>query len=364
MPLKELERLASVNRFLKLEISKEKELQEIVSLAAQICGTPTALITLIDQNTQHIKFKVGFKPDKTSRKEAFCSHVIQQQEVMVVGDALKDERFAQNPLVIGGPKIRFYAGSPLTTEDGHALGSLCVIDQQPRELTTGQQQMLKALSKQVIQLLEFDTSLQILKEQYIAAKTSETKLRSFFESESSCHLLIGREMEILTYNKALAIFVQDMYGVKVNTDMKVTDYINATYQGDFIRNFKKALNGTPVKMERRLDYPGRTIWWYFSFDPARNPDGDIIGVSYNATDVTQLVLEQQKVQAQHNSLDAIAWTQSHELRRPVASIMGLMNVIKAAGYQAEQEDLLMLEQAVDELDERIRHIVDLTESRS
>ena len=82
MPLRELERLVTVNRFLKLEISKEKELQEVVELAAKICGTPTALITLIAEDTQHIKFKVGFEPETTSRADAFCNHVIEQDEVI------------------------------------------------------------------------------------------------------------------------------------------------------------------------------------------------------------------------------------------------------------------------------------------
>ncbi|SDF47611.1 PAS domain S-box-containing protein [Mucilaginibacter pineti] len=364
MPLKELERLAAVNRFLKLEISKEKELQEIVELAAQICGTPTALITLIDQDTQHIKFKVGFDPDKTSRKEAFCSHVIKQQDVMVVADAREDERFAFNPLVTGGPKIRFYAGAPLTTGDGQHLGSLCVIDQQPRALSPTQQQMLRALAKQVIQLLEFDTSLQILKQQYVAARESEIKLRSFFESESSCHLLIGRELEALAFNKALADFVQTIFGVRIATGMKVTDYINGGYVKEFIKNYKLAFLGQPVKLKRKLEYPGRAIWWYFSFDPARNQDGEIIGVSYNATDVTQLVQQEEKVLAQNRSLEEIAWIQSHELRRPVASIMGVMNVIKEGAYQAEREDLEMLEKAVLELDERIKQMARISENNA
>ncbi|MEO3402928.1 GAF domain-containing protein [Mucilaginibacter sp. CAU 1740] len=363
MPLKELERIAAVNRFLKLEISKEKELQEIVALAAQICDTPTALITLIDADTQHIKFKTGFALSKTSRKEAFCDHVVRQQETLIVSDASQDSRFAGNPLVLNGPRIRFYAGVPLLTGDGQALGSLCVIDQKPRELSVLQVQMLQGLSKQVIQLLEFDTSLKVLKEQYVAARNAEIKLRSFFESETSCHLLIGKNMEILAYNKALEAFVWNMYQVKILPEMKVTDYINKAYTADFLANYQLALSGQPVKLERRLDYPDRTIWWYFSFDPARNDDGTIIGVSYNATDVTQLMLERQKSADQQNFLNAIAWSQSHELRRPVASVMGLMNVIKEADYQAEKEELLLMENAIGELDQRVRHIIALAEGK-
>jgi GAF domain-containing protein len=182
MPQRELERVKAVDRFLKLELSKESELQEITNLAAEICGTPTALITFIDKDTQYIKFKKAFEFDVTERQNAFCHHVIEAEEILVIPDAMLDERFVNNPLVTGNPNIRFYAGSPLTTNDGHHLGSLCVIDQEPGQLSAIQQRMLQALAKQVIQLLEFDESIQILKEQCIEATRNEIELRSFFLS--------------------------------------------------------------------------------------------------------------------------------------------------------------------------------------
>src|SRR5471030_75989 len=109
MPQKELERLQAVTRFLKLKVSKEKEIQEIVELAAEICQTPTALITLLDHDTQYIKFRVGSDLETTTRQDAFCNHVIEQYEVMVVSDALKDERFVNSSLVTGDSSVRFYA---------------------------------------------------------------------------------------------------------------------------------------------------------------------------------------------------------------------------------------------------------------
>ncbi|SDF77941.1 PAS domain S-box-containing protein [Mucilaginibacter pineti] len=360
MPIKELERLAAVNRFLKLEISKEKEIQEIVALAAKICGTPTALITLVADDTQYVKFKIGSDLETTTRQAAFCSHTIGQQDVLMIRDALLDERFADNPLVTGGPGIRFYAGAPLTTQDGFNLGSLCVIDQAPGKLSSHQQEMLQVLSKQVIHLLEFDTSLQILKEQYVKAKNSEIKLRSFFESSSSCHLLIGKDMEVMAFNKALADFVIKHHEVKISTGMRVTDYVHPSYVNEFIRNYKTALAGTPVVLERKIQYGDEYIWWYFTYDPARNPDGEIIGVSYNATDITKRVEQEQRVLAQNESLREIAFIQSHELRRPVASIMGLMDLVKADGRAKDIEELQLMEKAVAELDEKIRLVVGYT----
>jgi GAF domain-containing protein len=109
MPVKALEKLKAGHRFLKLRISREEELQHIVSLAAKICGTPTALITLLGEDTQYIRFKQAFDLISTARVDAFCNHVIQGKDVMVVPDAMQDTRFHDNPVVNEEPGIRFYA---------------------------------------------------------------------------------------------------------------------------------------------------------------------------------------------------------------------------------------------------------------
>jgi PAS domain S-box-containing protein len=360
MPLRELERLAAVNRFLKLEISKEKELQEIVELAAGICGTPTALITLIDEHTQYIKFKVGFQYETTSRADAFCNHVIDQDQVMMVPDARLDERFADNPLVTGDPDIRFYAGSPLTTQDGLNLGSLCVIDQEPRELSDLQQKMLAALSKQVIQLLEFDSSVKILKDQFVAAKRSEIELRSFFESSIDCHLLLGKDFEVLAFNKALERLVFSAYGKTLLRGNDMGQYLNPKFSRDFYKRYQKALKGTAAFEQRKIDYGDRVVWWVVKHEPAFNPDGEIIGVSVNSTDVTARVEHEGTVTAQNESLREIAFIQSHELRRPVASIIGLMDILKSDERINGIEELELMERAVLELDEKIHLVVGYT----
>ncbi|RYD96634.1 MAG: PAS domain S-box protein [Sphingobacteriales bacterium] len=360
MPLKELERLAAVNRFLKLEISKEKELQELVELAAKICGTPTALITLINEDTQYIKFKVGFEPNTTLRQDAFCNHVIEQDQIMMVKDACQDERFANNPLVTGDPNIRFYAGSPLTTQDGFNLGSLCVIDQKPGELTDLQQQMLNVLSKQVIQLMEFDSSIEILKEQFIAAKRSEIELRSFFESSIDCHLLLGKNFEVLTFNKAIQSMIYGAYQKTLVRGREMTEYLNPDYRTDFYANYQKALKGTAAFEQRKINYSDRQIWWLIKFEPAFDLDGEIIGVSVNSADVTARVEHEQKVSEQNKSLREIAFIQSHEFRKPVASIIGLIELLKYDERVEGIEELELIGRAVVELDEKIHLVVGYT----
>ena len=176
MPRKELERLQAVDRFLKLKISREDELQELVNCAAEICETPIAMITLIDADTQHIRYRFGIDLVKTARADAFCNYTIQNEGIFIVPDTGKDQRFVDHPYRTGASNIQFYAGASLTTVDGINLGSLCVVDHQPKELSAVQQSMLGILSKQVVHILEFDYSLEVLKSQFLEAKANEIKL--------------------------------------------------------------------------------------------------------------------------------------------------------------------------------------------
>lgn len=360
MPQNELERLQVVNRFLALKVSKEKEIQEIVELAAEICQTPTAMVTLLDHDTQHIKFKVGSDLETTTRQDAFCNHVIEQDEVMIVPDALQDKRFVNSSLVTGDSNVRFYAGVPLTTQDGYNLGGLCVVGQMPKQLSESQQQMLRLLSKQVINLLEFDSSLEILKEQSIVARSSEDKLRAVFESFDSIYVLIGKNLEILDFNKVSADFVKKRFNIEVVLGMKITDFIHQPLQL-FMSNYNTALSGQSVTMEHQVKYVDETVWWSTTNSPAYNNEGEVIGVSYKATDITKTMEYAQKVFSQTESLKQIAYIQSHELRKPVASIMGFMNIFKLDDYKATREELLMMQTAVEELDQKIRLIISYTE---
>ena len=152
--LNEQERLAALCQYEVLDSWPETAFDELAKLAAHLCETPTALITFVDEERQWFKSRVGFSASETPREWSFCAHAILQRDLTIVPDTTKDPRFAHNPLVVGEPKIRFYAGAPLISTDGHALGTLCVIDYVPREMTSAQQTALRALSRHVMTHLE------------------------------------------------------------------------------------------------------------------------------------------------------------------------------------------------------------------
>ncbi|GAB3702497.1 hypothetical protein GCM10027592_31980 [Spirosoma flavus] len=163
----ESNRLVALRSYDILDSLPEQDYDDLTMLASEICQTPISLISLIDDKRQWFKSNRGLDIRETPREFAFCTHgILNPYEILIVPDSREDERFTGNPLVEGEPHVIFYAGVPLVNEDGYPLGSLCVIDNEPKELTQRQLALLKILGRQVVHLLELrrkNKALEVLK---------------------------------------------------------------------------------------------------------------------------------------------------------------------------------------------------------
>ena len=162
LPKEETQRLETLKLYEVLDTEAEQCFDDITQLAAVICGTPISLVSLVDDDRQWFKSKVGLDASETSRDIAFCAHTILQQHIFEIEDTEQDARFVDNPLVTGEPKIRFYAGAPLKAPNGQAIGTLCAISDQPSKLNDEQKLALEILAKQVIAQLELRMKIKAL----------------------------------------------------------------------------------------------------------------------------------------------------------------------------------------------------------
>ena len=358
-------RLLAVERFKALELEEDAEFQELIQMASEICDTPIALLTLIDKDTQWLRVRKGTEIRKIPREISFCSHTILDENLLIVRDATKDERFANNPIVTGELGIRFYAGAPLITSGGQKIGGLCVIDTKPNDLTHHQQLMLRMLSKQAINLMEYRISAELLdnnkkevEQQKKIIKYAELTLRSFFESAPNFHVLLGKSGEVLDFNKVAYNFIKKVHRAELKRGSMLIKFLAADFVEKFKAGFSKALNGERAFEEGWTDYGAHgVIYWEASFETARDSNNDIIGISYIIRDVTDRKIREQKILDQNQSLLKIAHLQAHEFRAPLTTISGMMGLIKAENYRPPQAYFEMLEDAVNKLDEKIREII-------
>jgi Protein kinase domain/GAF domain len=154
LPADEDARRRALARFEVLDTEPEQEFDDLARLAASVAGTPFALVSFVDGDRQWFKSRIGVQTTETPREHAICAHTILDSGPLVVRDLAADPRFADNPFVVGEPRIRFYAGAPIVTPDGHGIGTVCVLDRLPREVTADQLEALQALARQATSLLE------------------------------------------------------------------------------------------------------------------------------------------------------------------------------------------------------------------
>ena len=225
IPKNESARLAVLKKHEILDTVSEQEFDDIARLASQICAVPIALISLVDENRQWFKSKIGLSATETPRDISFCAHAINNVSLFEVQNALEDDRFFDNPLVTGGPDIRFYAGMPITTADGLNLGTLCVLDQVPRKLTESQRIAMQSLSHLVMRLIEGRTlalqqtrnEVQLQRKQQALQALNEITSQSYhkdYKSQLRDALAVGMRYLGFEYG-IVSNFVEEIYTIEV-----------------------------------------------------------------------------------------------------------------------------------------------------
>ena len=212
LPKNEDKRLAALQAYRILDSLPEDDYDQITKIASAICDTPISLITLVDQNRQWFKSRHGLKATETPRDHAFCAHgILNPREPLVVRNSRLDERFKDNPLVHGAPYVEFYAGIPLVTPEGYPLGSLCVIDNKPRDITPEQIDSLKSLANQVVKLME-------LRKMVWELKDTQEKLLAANQNLTEFSHILSHDLKAPIRNiKMLSQIILEDYGQQIET---------------------------------------------------------------------------------------------------------------------------------------------------
>lgn len=293
---KEARRLRALHSFNIKDTQYEQDYQNIVNLAAETCQVPISLISLVEEGRQWFKSKKGLDMNATPRQDSMCTYTIEQETVLVVPDAQLDMRFRNLPMVTGAPNVRFYAGAPLITDEGYALGALCVMDTQPRTITPQQVAALQVLARQAVRLMELRRSNLLLEEQNSflgedngelytlneRLKKSEAATRNHLEQIQTLQTTLAareRQYRELVENVTDMIYELDEdgrfiftnpvmekatgYSLDEFTRMTYWDVIHANSQrsvADFYRHQRKKREGTTYFEFLMITKTGRELW--------------------------------------------------------------------------------------------------------
>ncbi len=365
--MKEMLRIEGVKDFIKLDLQANCELHEAVQFALNVFKTPIAAISLLDEDTLHIKVAIGLTAQTYPRAKAFCNYTIAKKKLFIIADTEKDEKFDHPPELLSEKTLRFYAGVPLITSTGLCIGTLCVMDYVPKTTEGTDEFTLTILARHVISIMEaklnlskLDRSFAELEKEREKAISNEIKLRALFESLTDVYVFLGMTGEILDFNQAAYIHILEDTGKKMTRGSFTSNFLNEVDNAAFMYNFHCALKGKR-KHQELLTFAefSKRIWWDSIFEPVHNLNGEMMGVSYIARNINKRKLDSEKILEQNRILKRIAHIHSHEYRGPVCAILGIMDLIEGDGLVASKEYLLLLQKAVKKLDDKTHTVVDL-----
>ena len=332
-----------MGRYGILDTAPELAFDDVALLAAHICKAPVALVSFVDEHRQWFKSRVGMTDDQTPRDISFCTHTIRRPgELLLVSDALADPRFADSPLVAGGPRIRFYAGAPLVTPDGHALGALCVKDFVPRELDAAQQQALKALGRQVVALLELRRGARERQLMDVRLNEVQTLNRAIVDNAGCAIISTAPDGLITSFNPA----AERMFGYAAGEVVGLCkpDFIQdsvelspraAPQSGSFslAPGFGIAIGRDGGARPNECEWActrkdGSRLPVLLSVTTLHNAAGERTGFLGLVIDISERKRTEDLLRAKNEDLKTFAYTVSHDLKAPLRGISGYAQEIE------------------------------------
>lgn len=338
----EEERLASLQSYRILDTANDLVLDDLTNIAAELCDVPIALVSLVDDHRQWFKSAHGLDAKQTEKNIAFCAHAIHHKDIFEVPNALEDERFFDNPLVTGEPNIRFYAGMPLITEDGFALGTLCVIDRKPRTLDTRQRRFLRSLAREVVTRMELEKkNRQLEKAQRLQELITETNQDYIFVKDQDCRIVEANSAFKTLYPASM----QD----KIIGYTTVEDYREEEAEAFLADDRKAFAEGRVEKLEKILFPDGRTRTLFTTKVRFEDEIGDayLLGIARDVTEREELIASLQKSNA---DLDDFAYMASHDLRAPLTAVRRLLDFVREDGAGQLNDDVFS---HLDMIDDRV-----------
>lgn len=340
IPKDELQRLNALHSYGVLDTSPESSLDAITQLASQICDTPIALISLIDEKRQWFKSAYGFMAKESARETSFCQYTILGKEMLIVPNATEDNVFSRNPLVAGKPYLKFYAGAPLIDPDGYVLGSLCVLDHRAKDLSEFQKKAMELLANSVV-------SHFVLVKKKRDLEKANSILENFFLLSSDFMVIATEDGYFIkisaSFTKELGYSEEELTGVPfmsfvhpedIPSTISVLENLGTRHENlKFFRNRYRRRDGT---------------YMWISWNAYPNSKDKLIYAT--ARDVTELVesedlkkrnviLEQEKQDAQRQAKlkEEFLTTMSHEIRTPLNAIVGISNLLEKSDKLQERE---------------------------
>jgi PAS domain S-box-containing protein len=351
-----------VRELTQLDLKNDKKLQESLLYAIQITKASGACIYFAANGIITIDLSTGLPEVNAVNIISFYNNAEPSEEILIIEDTHSNQHFSEIKRTIVTEIPRFYAAAPLVTKQGVRIGALCLMDQNPHPAGQENELNLKILSQYIISMLETKLNLSTFQKSFSAltrareeAISNEIKLRALFESLTDVYVFLDMSGQILDFNQAAYDYILKFQGKKMIRGSYTANYLNHVDNAAYI-----ALNGKRVSQEM-LSYAdvNERVWWDSIFEPVRNKNGAMMGVSFIARNINNRKMDSEKILKQNAILKTIAHIHSHEYRGPVSAILGLMNLIEADQQTMSEEYLVMLRKAVNQLDEKTYTVINL-----